>query len=153
RLNQEAYEDLIHSLLEDVLFLNSTEWPCENRSLPNTKDRTVIIFIEMVSSLDFWAWKKIARCFGLWDIDTRAQHRGLYRFHFYTTSVFIIGYPYSDYSFIKPQWIKVIRVESDSELEKLENRLLSPRNRARFPVPWLEAHAPPFITDYPRFPP
>ncbi|XP_050722988.1 protein O-linked-mannose beta-1,2-N-acetylglucosaminyltransferase 1-like [Eriocheir sinensis] len=89
---------------------------------------------------DYHAYQFLARCLGVWDLDTRGHHRGLFRFFFYDTEVVVIGHPYSDYSFIKPWWVNMIKVNKTAELEKLN--LMPLTHRARFRRPSLERQVP-----------
>ncbi|MPC10637.1 Protein O-linked-mannose beta-1,2-N-acetylglucosaminyltransferase 1 [Portunus trituberculatus] len=89
-------------------------------------------------------------CLGVWDLDTRAHHRGLFRFFFYDTEVLVIGYPFSDYSFLKPPWLSMLEVNKTEEVEKLNLMPLTHRSRFRRPalersVPFLDVPAPVFF--------
>lgn len=142
RLTFEKYEEDIYALLEEgPLFLDTKLHPCDEHYLPrNITDKPVVIFIEMITGIDYLAWKYFARCLGVWDQDVRAMHRGLFWFHFYETQVMVIGYPYSDYSPYKPPRIEVLRVEDPKDIDKLD--MVAPSNRHRFRRPELESYVP-----------
>ncbi|XP_037796305.1 protein O-linked-mannose beta-1,2-N-acetylglucosaminyltransferase 1-like [Penaeus monodon] len=142
RLTFEKYEEDIYSLLEDdPLFLDTKLHPCSEHYLPrNITEKPVVIFIEMITGIDYLAWKYFARCLGVWDQDIRAMHRGLFWFYFYETQVMVIGYPYSDYSPYKPPGIEVLRVIDPKDIDELD--LVAPSNRRRFRRPELESLVP-----------
>ncbi|XP_045113473.1 protein O-linked-mannose beta-1,2-N-acetylglucosaminyltransferase 1-like isoform X2 [Portunus trituberculatus] len=152
RLQQSEYEEDIYKLLEDEVFLlQSALHPCHPDYLPrNFTEHPVVIFVEMTMPGDFLAWQFLARCLGVWDLDTRAHHRGLFRFFFYDTEVLVIGYPFSDYSFLKPPWLSMLEVNKTEEVEKLNLMPLTHRSRFRRPalersVPFLDVPAPVFF--------
>ncbi|KAL7638505.1 UNVERIFIED_CONTAM: hypothetical protein RMT77_011075 [Armadillidium vulgare] len=70
-------------------------------------------------------------------MDTRNNHRGLFRFYFYNTRIFAIGYPFSDYSYLKPSFIYPIgNIQTEWDMKNLNP--LTMMNRIRFRVPHLE---------------
>ncbi|XP_068245502.1 protein O-linked-mannose beta-1,2-N-acetylglucosaminyltransferase 1-like [Palaemon carinicauda] len=153
RLKMEEYEeDLIHRLEDDPLYLNTSLHPCHKDFIPRnaTGGRPVIIFIDMRTFIDYIAWKIFARCLGLWDMDTRASHRGLYRFFFYETEVFVIGYPFSDYSYLKLPWVNVLEVKRVSSIRKFD--YMAPTHRLRFRRPEIEDKVPFWDIPRPRYP-
>ncbi|XP_063865315.1 protein O-linked-mannose beta-1,2-N-acetylglucosaminyltransferase 1-like isoform X2 [Scylla paramamosain] len=142
RLQQREYEEDIYKLLDgEVFLLQPGLHPCHPDYLPrNLTEHPVVIFVEMTMPGDFFAWQFLARCLGVWDLDTRAHHRGLFRFFFYDTEVLVIGYPFSDYSFLKPSWLNMLEVNKTEEVEKLN--LMPLTHRARFRRPALERDVP-----------
>ncbi|XP_064110359.1 protein O-linked-mannose beta-1,2-N-acetylglucosaminyltransferase 1-like [Macrobrachium nipponense] len=153
RLKMEEYEeDLIRRLEDDPLYLNTSLHPCHPLFIPRnaTGGRPVLIFIDMRTFIDYIAWKVFARCLGLWDLDTRASHRGLYNFYFYDTEVFVIGYPFSDYSYLKLPWVNVLEVKNISSLKKFD--YVAPSHRFRFRRPEVEEMVQFWDVPKPRFP-
>ncbi|XP_064119028.1 protein O-linked-mannose beta-1,2-N-acetylglucosaminyltransferase 1-like [Macrobrachium nipponense] len=142
RMTQEKYEEDIYAVLEgeDVYYLNTTLHPCMQAFMPkNFTLGPVVIFMMMDNIGTFEGWKKLGSCLGAWQLDVRAHHRGLVRMNFYNTQLLIIGYPFSDYSYLKPSWVGV-----SSEIGNQES-LLGRRtllNRIRFPRPELEEFSP-----------
>ncbi|XP_069944216.1 protein O-linked-mannose beta-1,2-N-acetylglucosaminyltransferase 1-like [Cherax quadricarinatus] len=138
RLTQEEYEEDLYQVLEDdPIILHSYLHPCHPSYLPrNLTERPVVVFIEMTAPGDYYAWQLLARCLGLWDLDTRSHHRGLFRFFFYQTEVLVIGYPFSDYSYLKPPAAPLLAVNASVELTALD--LIPLTHRARFRRPELE---------------
>ncbi|XP_053632331.2 protein O-linked-mannose beta-1,2-N-acetylglucosaminyltransferase 1-like [Cherax quadricarinatus] len=143
----EYEEDLFRELESDtVFFLNNTRHPCSTGYIPrNFTAGPVVLFITMTSKDQFNGWKKLASCIGVWGLDHRSHHRGLFRLTFYNTQLYIIGYPYSDYSYIKPSWIHVITPPSEKEEFVLGRRTLE--NRANFRRPELENLSPYLLTE------
>ncbi|XP_066958308.1 protein O-linked-mannose beta-1,2-N-acetylglucosaminyltransferase 1-like [Macrobrachium rosenbergii] len=152
RLKMEEYEeDVIRRLEDDPLYLNTSLHPCHPDFIPRntTGGRPVLLFIDMRTFIDYIAWKVFARCLGLWDLDTRASHRGLYNFFFYDTEVFVIGYPFSDYSYLKLPWVNVMEVKYISSLEKFN--YVAPSHRFRFRRPEVEKMVQFWDVPKPRF--
>ncbi|KAG7162545.1 O-linked-mannose beta-1-2-N-acetylglucosaminyltransferase 1-like 15 [Homarus americanus] len=113
------------------------------------QERPVMVFIEMSSQDDYYAWQFFARCLGMWDLDTRSHHRGLFRFFFYETEVFVVGYPFSDYSYLKPPWASLLAVNTSKDLDALN--LINFTNRVRFRRPELERLVPYHDIPVPHF--
>ncbi|XP_037794229.1 protein O-linked-mannose beta-1,2-N-acetylglucosaminyltransferase 1-like [Penaeus monodon] len=104
------------------------------------QDGPVVIFITMESNEQHGTWRKIASCLGVWHLDTRSHHRGLFRLSYYETELFIIGYPFSDYSYLKPWWIHVMQEADEKEENLIMERTLD--NRLWFRRPELERFSP-----------
>ncbi|KAK3865366.1 hypothetical protein Pcinc_029025 [Petrolisthes cinctipes] len=149
RMMQSEYEEDLHKTLEgdNVYFLNSTKHPCTRNYIPrNFTDGPVVVFISMTGSDNHLGWKKMGACLGVWNLDQRSHHHGLFSLNLYTTKLYIIGYPFSDYSYLKPWWVHVVR---ESRLGR-EELLLGRRtliNRVRFPLPSLQHLAPHLLTE------
>ncbi|KAF2367929.1 Glycosyl transferase family 13 [Trinorchestia longiramus] len=144
RLLQIEYEQDLYDLLQhpSTVFLNSTLHPCHHNMLPkNFTQFPLVVAFTMVTSEDYTAWARLGGCHGLWQMDTRGHHRGLFRFHYYNTSVLAIGYPFSEYSWMVPPHVHVVRT-FDVEHEQHDLNALVSKNRQRFRVPDLE----PFIS-------
>ncbi|XP_018025964.2 protein O-linked-mannose beta-1,2-N-acetylglucosaminyltransferase 1 [Hyalella azteca] len=148
-LLQSNYERHIYELLlgPSTVYLNSTLSPCHPEMLPkNFTEGPLVVAFEMVSSDDHTAWARLGGCHGLWNLDTRGHHRGLFRFDYYNTSVMAVGYPFSEYSWILPPHVHVIRsLENDEEREELGK--LSTQNRMRFRVHDLERFVPALLVE------
>ncbi|KAK4291429.1 hypothetical protein Pmani_035741, partial [Petrolisthes manimaculis] len=142
RMLLSVFEEDLYGVLEDeVWYLHPSVHPCHSQYLSRTvKDRPVVIFVEMNSSYDYYAWKILARCLGVWDLDTRGHHRGLFRFYFYDTEVIVIGYPFSDYSYLMSPGLPLLRMNGSNDVSELD--MLALTHRARFRRPRLEKLAP-----------
>nr|XP_045582810.1 protein O-linked-mannose beta-1,2-N-acetylglucosaminyltransferase 1-like isoform X2 [Procambarus clarkii] len=150
RLTEMEYEEDIYQVLEgDPYVLHSRIHPCHPDYLPrNLTDRPVVVFIEMSAPGDYYAWQVLARCLGLWDLDTRAHHRGLFRFYFYETEVLVVGFPFSDYSYLKPPGAPLLAVNTSKELSALD--LIPLTHRIRFRRPELELFVPYHVLPVPN---
>ncbi|KAG7159970.1 O-linked-mannose beta-1-2-N-acetylglucosaminyltransferase 1-like 25 [Homarus americanus] len=148
RMKLDEYEeDLYHTLEGDtVYFLNSTHHPCTESYIPrNFTAGPVVLFISMTSDNDYPTWLKFGACLGVWNIDIRSHHRGMFRFTFYNTELFIIGYPFSDYSYLKPSWVHVIKRPTEWEMGVMGIRVTE--NRWRYRRPELEVLSPYLLTE------
>lgn len=61
-----------------------------------------VIFIKMIDSDDFKNWLHLAKCWRLWDLDARGQHKSMWRLHLNGRPTFVVGHPASPYSKLKP---------------------------------------------------
>jgi beta-1,2-N-acetylglucosaminyltransferase len=99
-LQQQAYEQQIHKLLQSARVLDHSRSPCDTDfigdSLP--EDSVLVLYIRCTGSRDFAAWLHIARCLNLWDIDARGQHRFLWRLAIKRRQLLVVGVPQSPYS-------------------------------------------------------
>ncbi|XP_069178594.1 protein O-linked-mannose beta-1,2-N-acetylglucosaminyltransferase 1 [Procambarus clarkii] len=148
RLQLMEYEEDLYRTLEgdNVFFLNNIKHPCSKAYLPrNFTTGPVVVFLTMTSKDHHNGWKKFASCMGVWGMDHRSHHRGLFRMTFYHTELYIIGYPYSDYSYLKPSWVHVITQLREEEEITLGRRTLE--NRARFRRVELEHLSPYLLTE------
>ncbi|KAK4287117.1 hypothetical protein Pmani_039808 [Petrolisthes manimaculis] len=149
RMMQSEYEEDLYKTLEgdNVYFLNSTKHPCTRNYIPrNFTDGPVVVFISMSGSDNHLSWKKMGACLGVWNLDQRSHHHGLFSLNFYTTKLYIIGYPFSEFSYLKPWWVHVVReLNLGREAFLLGRRTLV--NRVRFPLPSLQHLAPHLLTE------
>ncbi|KAF2367928.1 Glycosyl transferase family 13 [Trinorchestia longiramus] len=131
KLMQQEYERQIYELLQgdQVVFLNSTLSPCHRYFLPQNVSKTVVVFFKMSQRLDHSSWALIASCLGVWHLDTRGHHRGLIRLGFYNTTLLAIGYPFSDYSYLKPAGVQVL--EATTDVQQLGKVAMDNRRRHR----------------------
>uniref|UniRef100_A0A0P4VUJ7 Alpha-1,3-mannosyl-glycoprotein 2-beta-N-acetylglucosaminyltransferase n=1 Tax=Scylla olivacea TaxID=85551 RepID=A0A0P4VUJ7_SCYOL len=101
RMTQTAYEEDLYKTLEgsNVYYLDNVHHPCSEDYVPkNFTDGPVVIFFSMTSKDHHLGWKKMGACLGVWNLDPRSNHRGLFRLTYYGTDLYLIGFPYSDYS-------------------------------------------------------
>jgi len=61
-------------------------------------EETSVIYIKMIGPNDYSNWLKLARCWHLWDLDARGQHKSMWRLHLVGHQVLVIGSPASTYS-------------------------------------------------------
>ncbi|CAL4186900.1 unnamed protein product, partial [Meganyctiphanes norvegica] len=142
RMTLSEYEEDLVNLLQspNIHYVNTSIHPCHKEFIPrNYTKGPVVIFIKMGSGQQYMGWRKIAsQCLGLWHIDTRSHHRGLFRFSFYETEVFIIGFRFSEYSYLKPNWILEIPEAAEESIHTIEKLTLF--NRMRFRHPEMEQY-------------
>lgn len=65
-----------------------------------------VIYIEMIEEQDYTNWLKLARCWRIWDLDARGQHKCMWRLFLANRPVFVVGVPASPYSRFKPAHLK-----------------------------------------------
>ncbi|XP_050717401.1 protein O-linked-mannose beta-1,2-N-acetylglucosaminyltransferase 1-like [Eriocheir sinensis] len=148
RLIQTAYEEDLYRVLEgdNVLFLDNVKHPCSRDYVPkNFTAGPVVIFFSMTGKDHHLGWKKMGACLGVWNLDTRSHHRGLFRLTYYSTELYLIGYPYSDYSYIRGWWTHVVIEPGPREEVLLGERTIE--NRARYRLPHLEHLAPYLVVE------
>lgn len=68
----------------------------------NREEQTNVIFIEMIDQHDFGNWLKLARCWNIWDLDARGQHKSTWRLYLGGEATLVVGVPASPYSKFKP---------------------------------------------------
>uniref|UniRef100_A0A6G1S5J3 Protein O-linked-mannose beta-1,2-N-acetylglucosaminyltransferase 1 n=1 Tax=Aceria tosichella TaxID=561515 RepID=A0A6G1S5J3_9ACAR len=61
-----------------------------------------VIFIKMIDSEDFANWLRLAKCWRLWDLDARGQHKSMWRLFVNGQPTLVVGHPVSPYSQLKP---------------------------------------------------
>ncbi|XP_012289992.1 protein O-linked-mannose beta-1,2-N-acetylglucosaminyltransferase 1 isoform X3 [Aotus nancymaae] len=110
-LKKEAYEVEIHRLLSEAEVLDHSKNPCEDSFLPDTEGHTYVAFIRMEKDDDFTTWTQLAKCFHIWDLDVRGNHRGLWRLFRKKNHFLVVGVPASPYSVKKPPSVTPIFLE------------------------------------------
>lgn len=66
------------------------------------EEQTNVIYIEMIDRHDFGNWMKLAKCWNIWDLDARGQHKSTWRLYLGEEATLIVGVPSSPYSKFKP---------------------------------------------------
>lgn len=66
------------------------------------EERTNVIYIEMIDKHDFGNWLKLAKCWNIWDLDARGQHKSTWRLYLGGKATLVVGFPASPYSKFKP---------------------------------------------------
>lgn len=126
QLYEQNYERLMERLISegDLIStkgqqLNATQqldYLCSMATTPvdddanlNTNQQTIskgskanVIFIEMIDANDFRNWLKLAKCWRLWDLDARGQHRSTWRLFLGGRPLVVVGVPAAPYSHLKP---------------------------------------------------
>ncbi|XP_012289991.2 protein O-linked-mannose beta-1,2-N-acetylglucosaminyltransferase 1 isoform X2 [Aotus nancymaae] len=91
--------------------LDHSKNPCEDSFLPDTEGHTYVAFIRMEKDDDFTTWTQLAKCFHIWDLDVRGNHRGLWRLFRKKNHFLVVGVPASPYSVKKPPSVTPIFLE------------------------------------------
>lgn len=65
-----------------------------------------VIYIKMIETGDFANWLALARCWHIWDLDARGQHKAMWRVHLDGVATFVVGSPASPYSKLKPAQVE-----------------------------------------------
>ena len=74
------------------------------------RQNSTVIFIEMIDSDDFANWLRLARCWRIWDLDARGQHKSMWRLFLGGRATFVVGVPASPYSRLKPADVAPFRL-------------------------------------------
>lgn len=73
------------------------------RSSSSSRDeQQQVIYIDMIDEHDFSTWLKLAKCWNIWDLDARGQHKSAWRFFIAGKPTIVVGSPASVYSRFKP---------------------------------------------------
>ncbi|XP_074640445.1 protein O-linked-mannose beta-1,2-N-acetylglucosaminyltransferase 1-like [Tubulanus polymorphus] len=104
-MRKDKYEDVISGLLKEAVVLNHDVSPCDDSFIPDTKDKTYVMFIQMLNPKDYTTWKLLAKCLRLWDLDVRGFHKNLWRFYLKGNPILVVGAPASPYSKYMPKTI------------------------------------------------
>ncbi|CAM9255842.1 unnamed protein product, partial [Lampetra fluviatilis] len=101
RLKQEAYEEEIHRLLKCARVCDHDVDPCSDKFLAEEEgagsSRPFVLYISMESESHWETWRQLAKCWGIWDLDLRGLHRGMWRLHHSTRHLMVVGVPHSPY--------------------------------------------------------
>lgn len=68
-----------------------------------------VIFIDMIDHNNFTTWLKLAKCWHIWDLDARGQHKSMWRLFLNGQHTLVIGVPASPYSKLMPSNLVPIR--------------------------------------------
>ncbi|XP_071846962.1 protein O-linked-mannose beta-1,2-N-acetylglucosaminyltransferase 1-like isoform X2 [Apostichopus japonicus] len=115
KMKRIPYEKEIHNLISRATVLDHGLSPCEEGFLPKTQGVTYVLYIQMVNDQDFETWSVLAKCFHIWDLDIRGNHRGMWRLFLNRNPVFIVGSPSSPYSKYKPMEVTPIYLKREKE--------------------------------------
>ena len=102
-LKRPAYEEQVHSMIRSSHVLDPMISPClHNFSVPlnNRHNQPNVLYIKMENAKDTETWLQVAKCFHIWDLDARGYHRGMWRMIYKGNPLFIVGVPFSDYTWV-----------------------------------------------------
>lgn len=120
KLTKEVYEDHIERLIGEAQYIHqqvdnestARDFLCSladpaNSELNKANNATSsVIFIEMIDEYDYANWLKLAKCWRIWDLDARGQHKSMWRLFLLGRPVFVVGFPASPYAKFKPARLK-----------------------------------------------
>lgn len=69
-----------------------------------------VIFIEMIDEHDFGNWLRLAKCWNIWDLDARGQHKSMWRLFVGGRPTLVVGAPASPYARLKPKQLPPFRL-------------------------------------------
>lgn len=69
-----------------------------------------VIYIDMIDKQAFHNWLKLAKCWRIWDLDVRGQHRASWRLFLGGNPVIVVGHPDSPYSRYKPAGLQPFKI-------------------------------------------
>ncbi|KAL3870054.1 hypothetical protein ACJMK2_042671 [Sinanodonta woodiana] len=118
KLKKDNYEELVKNLIQNAKALNHTLDPCAENFIPDTKNDTYVLYINMTSAVDFVTWKQLAKCYHLWDLDVRGFHKSMWRQFLKGNHFIIVGVPASPYSSLKPKDIIPVYLEEKKSVAK-----------------------------------
>lgn len=98
KLNYKSHDNQLASAKDEIIKKEEERYTKVTNS--NKHD---VIFIEMIDQHDFRNWLKLAKCWHIWDLDARGQHKSAWRLHLSGRPTLVIGAPASPYSHLKPE--------------------------------------------------
>ncbi|PSN55689.1 Protein O-linked-mannose beta-1 [Blattella germanica] len=110
-IKKSNYEELIVNMIKHGTFLDHSKSPCEENFIPDKKGEVIILFIKMEEPRDSTTWLQVAKCFKIWDLDSRGFHKSMWRLHMKGSELLVIGVPNSEYAKYKPSYITPIDLE------------------------------------------
>ncbi|XP_064626979.1 protein O-linked-mannose beta-1,2-N-acetylglucosaminyltransferase 1-like isoform X2 [Lineus longissimus] len=113
---KDKYEDLIKKLITSSTVLDHHKDVCGEGFIPETKDKTYSLYIQMANTTHYTNWQHIAKCHHLWDLDVRGFHKSMWRFFLKGNHILVIGVPASPYAINKPQNIQPIAFSKATKL-------------------------------------
>ncbi|CBY10400.1 unnamed protein product [Oikopleura dioica] len=122
KLSSSAYDDNLKVWLNTSKVILPSDFECAPglkkvpffSILSNSQDKLVsfILYFKQDSKNDLDDYLRLCWCLNIWDLDSRANYKGVTRIHLQEHQVFLVGYPYSEFSnFAKPNEILSISQE------------------------------------------
>lgn len=92
--------------------LGKTKTPCTNPDnfIPDTQDKTYVLYIKMEYERDFKTWTNVASCLHMWDLDARGFHKCMWRFWLKKNHMLVVGCPASEYCSYKPAGLEPLYI-------------------------------------------
>lgn len=114
----KVYEKHMEALISNGFVINSrnnnSEAICKlatlnadhTKSVRSSNYSSAIVYIQMIDKRDYRNWLRLANCWKIWDLDARGQHKSTWRLFINGIQTLVVGYPASEYSFLKPVNVK-----------------------------------------------
>lgn len=120
KLRREPYEQHMERLIGEARCINyrnfdntnrnATDYLCslaDDKQTSETANTTSsVIFINMIDEHDYTNWLKLAKCWRIWDLDARGQHKSMWRLFLSGRPLFVVGVPASPYAKFMPANVK-----------------------------------------------
>lgn len=102
RLESSSYESSLHRAISEAHVLSTAHSPCSPHfRLPRRASASAganVLYLRMRDAKDTDTWLQVAKCFRIWDLDARGNHRGMWRIIYRGAPLFFVGVPFSDYA-------------------------------------------------------
>ncbi|XP_066962133.1 protein O-linked-mannose beta-1,2-N-acetylglucosaminyltransferase 1-like [Macrobrachium rosenbergii] len=118
RLSPKEYDSYLREMITGGIHLDGGAIdPCKPGLIPANQTIPRILWIMMNERADEYTLSGVLKCLGLWDLDVRGGHKYLWRLRPSGTPLFIIGWPLSPFSELKPGTTNVLRRADPKNLE------------------------------------
>lgn len=88
--------------------------PQQAVSSSSRKRRHNVIYVRMDDARDFANWLKLAKCWRIWDLDARGQHKSMWRLFVGGEPTLVVGVPASsEYARFKPHDVPAFELAND----------------------------------------
>lgn len=90
----------MHQLLQRAIVVDHRKSPCDVDFVPTASPAHAVFvaYIRSSSPRDFGTWLQLAKCFKIWDIDSRGYHKSMWRLAMNGRQLLVVGVPQSPYS-------------------------------------------------------
>eukprot|EP00048_Salpingoeca_helianthica_P006909 m.104232 g.104232 ORF g.104232 m.104232 type:complete len:595 (+) comp14169_c0_seq1:151-1935(+) len=90
-LVKHQYNALLDATIREAPSVNHNGDPCDASLFPKQSTATHLLFLELKHGSDWQPWLRLAKCWGLWDLDARGFHEGVWRLYRNGTPVIVIA--------------------------------------------------------------
>ncbi|XP_047472816.1 protein O-linked-mannose beta-1,2-N-acetylglucosaminyltransferase 1-like [Penaeus chinensis] len=110
RMGPESYDRMLKEMLSGAEHLKGdTTNPCDANFLPLNATTPHVLWFKMNEPIDNYTYTGIIGCLKRWDLDTRGEHKGLWRIKVQGTPLLLVGWPFSPFSVLKPKEINILQ--------------------------------------------
>ncbi|XP_042883723.1 protein O-linked-mannose beta-1,2-N-acetylglucosaminyltransferase 1-like [Penaeus japonicus] len=127
RLGPESYDRMLKELISRAKHLQGASTnPCQANFLPLNATTSHVLWFKMNEPADNYTFTGIIKCLKLWDLDTRGEHKSVWRIKVHGTPLLLVGWPFSPFTVLKPKEISILqRYDPNVELKDDPVYLLS----------------------------